>query len=455
MKTSSRPVKTLLACLLSATLAAPLAAPLTAAAQQQAQELDRIVAVVNENVVLRSELDRAIANIRSQYAGKEGQLPPLDVLQKQVLERLVLNRLQVARAEETGIRVNDEEVDQAVAGIAQQNGSTPAQLRARVTADGSTYEEFRTSVREELMLQRLRQRFAQGRINVTDAEIDAAVAATATSGKQYHLAHILVALPDGATPEQIATAQKKAEGIRALLDRGEMEFSAAAVRYSDSPNALEGGDLGWRGGDEIPAAFARLVQNLQPGQVSDPIRGPSGFQLLRVVEVRDGSSAPSQMVTQYHGRHILIRVGNGKTDDQARAEAETLAARLAGGADFAELARSGSQDQNSAGKGGDLGWFAAEDFGPEFGAQVTLLQDNQVSKPFRTQAGWHILQRLETRQADAGAQSRRAQVAETIGRRKLEDEWNRYLRELRGEAYVDVRLGTTAAAAATPAASGG
>lgn len=460
MKTSSRPVKTLLACLLAAAAVAPVAMPLPVFAQQQMQELDRIVAVVNEDVVLRSELDRAIANIRSQYAGKEAQLPPADVLERQVIERLVLTKLQVARAQETGIAVNDEEVDQAIAAIAQQNGASTEQLRQRVTSDGTTFDEFRASVREELSLQRLRQRFAQGRINVSEAEIDAAMAATATSGKQYHLAHIQVALPDGATPEQIATAQKKIEGIKALLDKGEMDFAAAAVRYSDSPNALEGGDLGWRGGDEIPNAFARLVQNLQPGQVTDPIRGPSGFQLLRLVEVRDASEGPAQMVTQFHGRHILIRVGEGKTDEQAHAEADTLAARLAGGADFAELAKAISQDPSSAGKGGDLGWFAADEFGPEFAAQLGLLGDNQVSKPFRTQAGWHILQRLETRQANSGDRTRRAQVAETIGRRKLEEEWNRYLRELRGEAYVDVRLGNAAPAtpapvAPAPAASGG
>ncbi|GGZ52095.1 chaperone SurA [Lysobacter xinjiangensis] len=458
MTTSSRPVKTLLACLLTASLLAPAVAPLPVHAQQQARELDRIAAVVNEDVVLRSELDRAVANIRAQYADRAGQLPPDDVLERQVLERLVLTKLQVARAQETGIRVNDEELDQAIAAIAQQNGATVAQLRQRVTSDGSTFDEFRASIREEMLLQRLRQRFAQGRINVSEAEIEAAMAATAATGQQFHLAHILVALPEGATPEQIATAQKKIEGVKALIDKGEMDFAAAAVRYSDSPNALEGGDLGWRSSDEIPSAFARLVQNMQPGQVTDPIRGPSGFQLLRVVEVRDASQAPAQMVTQYHGRHILIRVGEGKSDDQARAEAETLAARLAGGADFAELARASSQDQNSAARGGDLGWFTPEEFGPEFGAQVTLLQDNQVSKPFRTQAGWHVLQRLGTRQANVGDANKRAQVAETIGRRKLEDEWNRFLRELRGEAYVDMRVGnasTTTNAPATPAATGG
>lgn len=452
---TSRPMKTLLACLLSATFAAPAVLPLTAFAQQ-AQALDRIAAIVNEDVILRSELDRAVTNIRAQYAGREAQLPPQDVLERQVLERLVLVKLQVARAEETGIRVTDEELEQAVAGLAQQNGVSIDQLRQRVTADGSSYAEFRRSVRDEVLIQRLRQRFAQSRVNVSDAEIESALAATQASGSQYRLAHILVALPEGATPEQIATAEKKVAGVKALIEKGEMDFTAAAARYSDSPNALEGGDLGWRSSDEIPAAFARLVGGMKPGQVTEPIRGPSGFQLLKLVEVRDAAQAAPQMVTEYHARHILVRVDDKATDEQARARIQTIAARLAGGADFAEMAKKESADQSSVAKGGDIGWFPADRYGPEFAQAVTALQDDQVSAPIRTQAGWHIVQRLGTRQVNGTDQTRRAQVAETLGRRKLEDEWNRFLRELRGEAYVDVRTtGTAAATPATPAPAAG
>lgn len=442
----SRPMKSLLACLLSALLVAPAAIPFTALAQE-VQPIDRIAAVVNEDVVLQSELDRAVANIRQQYAGRENQLPPDDVLTRQVLERLVLIKLQVARAVDSGLRVSDQELEQAIAGIAQQNGVGIDALRQRVTSDGTSFAQFRNSVRDELLVQRLRQRFAQTRVNVSEAEIDAALKASqASTGSQYHLAHILVALPEGATPEQIATAQRKIEGIKGLIDRGELDFEAAAVRYSDSPNALEGGDLGWRGGNEIPPAFAAMVGQMQPGQVTQPIRGASGFQIVKLVDVRDASEAPAQTVTQYHGRHILVRVDDDTTDEQALARARTIAARLAGGADFAEIARAQSEDQSSQTRGGDLGWFTATEFGPEFGREITALADNQVSAPFRTQAGWHVLQRLGSRQTAAGDSARRAQVAETIGRRKLEDEWNRYLGELRGEAYVDVRIGAETAA---------
>lgn len=449
-------MKKLLACVLAAG-ALYASAPLlgATATAQELQPIDRIAAVVDESVILRSELDRAVNNILTQYAGREGQLPPRDVLERQVMERLILVKLQVGRAQETGVRVTDQEVDQAIASIAQQNGATPEQLRQQVTRDGSSFPEFRNSIREELLIQRLRQRFAQSRISVSEAEVDAALSAQQNSGTQYHLAHILVSLPEGATPEQIATAQKKIQGVKSLLDSGEMDFSAAAVRYSDSPNALEGGDLGWRGMNEIPSAFSELMRSMSPGQVTAPIRGPSGFQLLKLVEVRDASQAAPTMVTQYHARHILIRVDDDTPDTQAKATADTLRARIAGGADFAQIAKESSEDPSSQGKGGDLGWFTQDQYGPDFGGQVAALEDGQISQPIRTQAGWHIVERLGTRQTDVGDDNRRAQVRETIGRRKLEDEWNRFLREMRGEAFVDVRGKTAEPAPGTAPATGG
>lgn len=446
--------KTLLACALALATLGAQTVFLPAAQAQETRPIDRIVAVVDEDVVLRSELDRAVANIASQYAGRENQLPPRDVLERQVLERLVLLKLQVARAQATGVRVADQDLDQAIGAIAAQNRMTTDQLRQQLARDGMSFADFRSSVREELLTQRLRQRFAQSRVSVSEAEIDAALAAQQNAGEQFRLAHILVALPEGATPEQIQTAQRKIAGVKNLIDRGEMDFAAAAVRYSDSPNALEGGDLGWRSLDEIPAAFADMVREMRSGQVSTPIRGPSGFQLLQVVETRDAAQAASQTINQVQARHILVRVDENTTDAQARAKITTLAARIAGGADFAQVARENSEDINSAPRGGDLGWFVPDQFGPDFGSPVKALQDQQVSAPFRTEAGWHIAQRLGTREVAASAdQSRRAQVGETIGRRKLEDEWNRFLRELRGEAYVDMRIGT--AEAATAPATGG
>lgn len=411
---------------------------------QQAQPLDRIAAIVDEDVILQSELQRAVSNIKNQYAGREAQLPPDAVLERQVLERLVLVKLQVARAEGSGVRVGDEELNHAINSIAQQNGTNLDGLRQRLAQDGIGFADFRNSVREEITTQRLRQSFAQSRISVSEGEVDAALAQQSANDVQYHLAHILVALPDGASAEQINTGQSKIDGIKALLDKGELDFAAAAVRYSDSPNALEGGDLGWRSVDEIPNAFTSQLQTLKAGDVLGPIRGPSGFQLLKLVEVRNSSQGAAQTVTELHARHILVRVTDQLDEAAAKARIETLRARIAGGADFQDVAKESSDDANSRGQGGDLGWFPADAFGPDFGRQVESISDGGVTAPFRTDAGWHIVQRVATRQTDVGDDNRRAQIRETIGRRKLEDEYNRFLQELRGDAYVSFRSGDRA-----------
>lgn len=416
---------------LSFAFLAVLAAPASA---QELRPLDGIAAVVDEDVILQSELERAVRNIKMQYGGRSDQLPPEAILRRQVLERLILVQLQTARAQATGVRVADEELDGAVAAVAQQNNMTPDQLRQQLAVDGISFSEFRSSLRDELAIQRLRQRFAQSTITVSDAEVDAALDSQ-VGGTQYRLANILVALPNGATPEQIALAQEKIDGVNALLERGEMDFAAAAVRYSDSPNALEGGDLGWRSTDEIPAAFSAIVGTLQPGQVFGPARGPSGFQLLQLVDVRDSAGAGGDTVTQYQARHILVR----GDDTAAKARIDSLRAQVDGGADFGAVAREASDDGGTKAAGGDLGWFHHDAFGPQFGDQVAALQEGEVSAPFRTQAGWHILQRTGTRQADVNAENRRNQAREAIGQRKLEDEWNRFLREMRGEAYIDIR----------------
>lgn len=446
------PMKTMTIRLLLAGVIAALMASTPVAAQNNLQPLDRIAAVVNEEVILQSELDRAVKNISAQYANQPGQLPPREVLERQVLERLVLVRLQVARAAETGIRVSDDELNNAVAAVAQQNNVTVDALRQRLAAEGMSFSDFRNSIRDEITVQRLRQSFGQSRVQVSEAEVDAAIAAQANN-TQYHLAHILVGVPDGATAEQIATGQKKIEGVKGLVDRNELDFSAAAVRYSDSPNALEGGDLGWRSLDEIPGAFAQMLKTMTPGQVVGPIRGPSGFQLLKLVEVRDGSQTAAKTVTEYHARHILVRVTAVQDAAAAKAKIDTLRARIAGGADFVAVAKESSEDANSKGEGGDLGWFEANAFGPAFGKEVLATADGTVSAPFRTEAGWHILQRVGERQTDVTSTTQRAQVRETIFRRKVEDEYTRYLQELRGDAYVDVRNGKSAGE--TPAAASG
>jgi peptidyl-prolyl cis-trans isomerase SurA len=434
----TRAFRPLLLALLPALLFAGGALAQDATSSQQ--PVDRIAAVVNEDVILRSELDRAIANIRAQYAGQENQLPPADVLERQVLERLVLLRLQIARATDAGITATDQDLERAVQGVAQQNGLSVDQLRARIAQDGMSFQDFRNSMRDEIITQKLRQNFAQGRINVSEAEVDAAMASASTTAmQQFHLAHILISTPDGASPDQISTAQKKIEGVKGLIDRGEMTFAAAAVRYSDSPNALESGDLGWRSLNEIPPSFAAVIQQMEPGQIIGPIRGPSGFQLLQLIETRTATPGSGEKITQFSARQILVKVDDKTNDAAAKAKIDTLAARLDGGADFAKLAGEESDDATTRRRGGDLGWFSADTYGTTFGIQVAALSDGQISAPFKTDAGWVIVQRSGSREVAASDENLRAQIRETIGRRKLEEEWGRFLREMRGEAFVDVR----------------
>ena len=434
--------RTRLSRLLAAALLPVLLCVGAASAQQatSAQPVDSIAAVVNEDVILRSELDRAVANIRAQYAGQANTLPPPEVLERQVLERLILQRLEIERATEGGITATDADIDGAINNIAQQNGMTQDQLRERIAKDGMSLADFRANLRNEIISQKLQQSFAQSRVNVSEAEVDAALAnAGSTLTKQFHLAHILVTTPDNATPDQVQAASTKIEGIKAQIEHGDLTFAAAAVRYSNSPNALEGGDLGWRNASEIPPAFASAIAQMQPGQIIGPVRGPSGFQLLQLVDTRDQAPASDQKVTQYSARQILVRIDANTNDAAAKTKIDALAARLAGGTDFAKLAREASDDQATRLRGGDLGWFSADQQSTALGLQVAALADGQTSAPFKTDEGWVIVQRQGTREISAANDAMRSQIRETIGRRKMDEQWERFQREMRNEAYVDIR----------------
>ena len=426
--------------LLAATLAlaAPLHAQLLSGPGADSGGVESIVAVVDEDVILKSELDRAIANVRAQYGGREDQLPPENVLQRQVLDRLVLMRLQIARAEGGGIRIGDTELNQTIQGIASQSGISIEQMRAQIEAGGIGFDDYRRSVREEMQMRRLQQRVVQSRVVVSESEIDQFLALRNVDGSEFQLANLLVALPDGATPEQVATAEQKINGIKALIDRGEIDFRAAAIRYSDDRNALEGGDLGWREASRIPPRFAELIQGLQPGQYTAPVRGPSGFQMVQLVGVRD--SGP-QTVTEYQADHLLVAVNDVVGEEAARRKIDELRARIEAGEDFAKLARESSDDTFSRNRGGRLDWFTGETFGPAVAQQVQSLQDGQLSAVFRTEAGWHVVRRIAERQQDVTDENRRQRARQQIGERKAQDEFERFLRQLRADAYVESRLG--------------
>ena len=418
------------------------ALPVATVRAQETTPVDAIVAVVDEDVILRSDLDRAVNTILAQYASQPEQLPPRDVLERQVLDRLVLNRLQLSRAQETGIRVGDAELDQAVQSVASRNRMTMDQLRERLATDGMGYDEFRTTLREEMVIERLRQRYIQARVQVSEAEIDQLLTVRQVGGPEVRLANIVVAVPDGATAEQIAIAQKKISGVRDVIIKGELTFSAAAIRYSDAQNALEGGDIGWRAFDAIPPAFAGTLQSMKPGDISEPVRGPNGFQMVQLVETRNSGQ---QTITEYNAQGLMVRVSPTLPAEAARQKVEALHARLVAGEKFADVARASSDDTLTRADGGDMGWFAINAWGNAIGNQLQSMADGQLSQPFQSEVGWHIVERLGTRQQDVTEQNRRNQAREIIAQRKSEEEFERYLRQMRSEAYFDSRLAAPAA----------
>ncbi len=424
----------LLACALAVFTSPTIQAQALAAAP-----IDSIVAVVDEDVILRSELNLAVANITHQItAANQGEVPPKDVLERQVLDRLVMMRLQVNRAGDSGIRISDQELQQSVASIAQQNKMTVADLRQRLEADHLSYDEFQSNLRDEVTVQRLRQRYVQSSVQISEAEIDQVLATSTVGGPEMRLANLQVSVGEGATPDEISAAKTKIDGIKAQIDRGELDFHSAAIRYSQAQNALDGGDLGWRTGDSIPPVFAGLLRTMKPGQVTEAVRGPSGFQIVQLVETR---VAQPQKLTQFHAQDIMVAVSDVVPDEVARQKIEALYQRVEKGEDFGKVAREGSDDTQTRGQGGDMGWFAGDAWGTAISAQVRQLTDNQVSPIFKSDVGYHFIKRLGSREQDVTDENRRNQAREIIGQRKADEAYERFLRQLRAEAYVDTRLG--------------
>jgi peptidyl-prolyl cis-trans isomerase SurA len=310
------------------------------------------------------------------------------------------------------------------------------------------YEQFRRSVRDELVVQHLRQRVVQSRVQVSDAEVESMIKNGALHRGQLHLGYIMVSLPDGATPDQIETARKKAEETKQQIDGG-MDFAAAAIRFSDAPNALEGGDLGWRNIDELPPAFADASDSMQEGQISAPIRGPNGFHIIKLLGKRDNAGA--QLVTEYHARHILFKTSELVSSEQAQKAVAAARQRVVGGEDFEKVAKEVSQDTTTARLGGDLGWFAGDAYGTRVAQLMPTMKKGEVSEPFQTDAGWHVMQLVDTRTTDKTADVQRDQAKNMVFQRKAEDEYESFLRQLRSEAYIEIRLPPATTPAPTPA----
>ncbi|WP_435103912.1 peptidylprolyl isomerase [Arhodomonas sp. AD133] len=428
--------KTLSRWITATMLVVTLAVPATAAAEL----LDRVVAVVNDDVVLLSEFREELTAARAQLAQRDIQAPPEDQLRRQVLDRLVMQRLQLDAAERAGVRVDEATLDAAVRQVARQNDLDLPGFRDALQREGMTMAGFRERLRREITLQRLHRSAMDQRINITPQEIDQFQSQIAEREVEYRLRHLLVALPEAASPEAIESAREKAEGLRRELTGGDANFATLAATHSDGRNALEGGDLGWRRAGELPAVVAGKLSDLQPGDVSDVLRTPSGFHLFKVEDRRD---AERHVVTQTRARHILIRTNEVVSDQDARRRLSALRQRVLSGESFAELARANSDDKASATEGGSLGWVTPGSMAPEFERVMQRLDPGAISQPFRSRFGWHIVQVHERREQDTTETYRRNQAAQQLRQRKEEEELELWLRQLREEAYVDYRLEAT------------
>ena len=406
--------------------------------------VDRIVAVVNSEAITASELALRMRVAERQLRAQNIEAPPTDVLEKQVLERMIVDRAQLQAARDAGIRVDNAQVDQALGSIAQENRLTVAQLRERVERDGTSFERFREDVREEIIRRRLREREIDSRVQVSDADVDAFLASQpkgAEPAAELQVAQILLAVPEGATAEQIERQRLRGEELIRQIQRGN-DFGRLAAAFSDAPEAMSGGSLGWRAPDRLPQLFVDAVANLNPGQVAPLLRSPAGFHVVKLVDRRSaGASGISNApVTQTHARHILIRPNEIVTEDEAMRRLRDIKRRVeTGTGDFAELARQYSVD-GSAGRGGDLGWIYPGDTVPEFERTMNALAPGQVSEPVRTPFGMHLIQVLE-RRTDAASPDRVRQVArQALRERRIEENYQDWLRQLRDRTYVEYKL---------------
>jgi peptidyl-prolyl cis-trans isomerase SurA len=428
------------ACLLVACLLAGAHPRETTAQSPSFVELNRIVAIVNEDVIVESELRLRLRTIKAQLRQGATAMPPEEVLRKQVLERLVIERLQIQLAQANGIRIGDEALNIAVSNVAQKNNLSLAQFKEILERDGFDFGKFREDMRNEILISRLQRRQVENRITITDRDIDNFLATAERQGggeSEYLLQHILIALPEEPSSEQIAEGRARVDRVMSQLQGG-ADFAEVAAEDSDGQQALEGGSLGWRKTADLPTIFADLVPTVGKGEIAEPIRSSSGFHIVKVADIRGG--AGRHLITQTRARHILVKPNELTTEAEAVSRLKMLKIRIENGEDVGELARAHSDDRGTAIQGGDLGWVSPGDTVPNFERMMDSLDIGEVSEPFETRFGWHIVLLLERREHDDTEQAKRANAAEQIRRRKMDEELQNWLRQLRDEAYVELRL---------------
>ena len=401
--------------------------------------LDRVVAIVNDGVVLDSDLEKQIQAVTARLREQKLELPAQNVLRQQVLERLVLQEIQIQHAGHAGVKVSDENVNQALEDVAKRNNMTLAQLPDAMAQQGIDYATYREEIRKEITLQLLRQRDVLQHISITPREIDQFLdrqGKTPSAANEYNVSHILIAVGQEASPAQLDAAGKRAQEVYERAKGGE-DFAKLALAYSNSQTALEGGALGWRKGSELPTFLTDVVARLKPGDVSEPLRTPTGYHIIKLNEVR-GATAQA-VEDQVHVRHILMKTNALADDATVRTKLAALRERILKGEDFAGLAQVNSEDPGSAVDGGDLGWSGPGAFAPEFEQALAPLKDNEISEPFKTQFGWHLVQMLGHRRIDNSDELRRRQAAEAIRASKADEATELWLRQMRDEAYVEYK----------------
>ncbi|HJS91353.1 MAG TPA: peptidylprolyl isomerase [Steroidobacteraceae bacterium] len=403
--------------------------------------LDRVAAVVNDGVVLESEVDDQIRDVTARLQAQNMALPPESVLHKQVLDRLIVQRIELEQAKQDGITISDDQLNSALADVAKRNGIPFSDLPTALSQQGIDYGSYREEMRQELTIGLLRQRDVLQRIVVTPREIDQFLARQAThpsSNEEYNVSHILIAVPPNATPAQLAQAQQRANDVYQRASKGE-DFGKLAVAYSNSEDALEGGSLGWRQGSELPTFLSSLILGLKPGQVGGPLRTPTGFHIVKLNQTR--TQEKKEIVQQVHVRHILLKTNALQDDATVRQRLEQLRQRILHGESFAVAAAAASQDPGSASDGGDLGWQSPSIYDPRFAAAIAKLKPGEISEPFQTQFGWHIAQLLGRRDHDETQEVKRLNALEAIRASKADENTELWLQQLRDDAYVKVLAG--------------
>jgi peptidyl-prolyl cis-trans isomerase SurA len=407
-------------------------------ADHPVQLVDRIVAVVNSEVITQFELNDRIRIVVQQLRKQGTPLPPQEVLEKQMLERMITDRVQLQLAKETGIRVDDLQLDKTLQRIAQENNLSLEAFRTALEKDGVSFAKFRDEIRDEIILGRLREREVDNRISVSDGEVDnflSSRAAQSDGEEEFNLAHILIRVPEQASPEQVQGKRARAE--KALSELGKADFAQVAASYSDAPDALQGGVIGWRAASRLPGLYLEAVSALKPGEASAVLRSPNGFHILKLLDKR--SKGGAMIVQKTHARHILIKTSEIVAETDARNRLTQLKERIDNGANFAELARLHSED-GSASKGGDLGWLSPGDTVPEFERAMNALKPGETSVPIKSPFGWHLIQVLERRAEDVSKERQALMARQEIRARKADEAYENWLRQLRDQAFVEYRL---------------